>query len=54
LFGNPGANYQVQFTTNLTPPIVWSPLVNHQQTNLVESVDVDATQPGIFYRLQQN
>jgi len=54
LYGNPGANYQVQFTTNLTPPIVWSLLANHQQSNVVEAVDVDVSQPGMFYRLQAN
>jgi hypothetical protein len=53
LFGNPGANYQLQFTTNLVPPVVWQPAANHQQGNVNESVTVDDSQPVIYYRLQQ-
>jgi hypothetical protein len=53
LFGNPGANYQVQYATNLVPPVVWLPLVNHQQGNLNESIDLDNSQPMVYYRLQQ-
>lgn len=53
LFGNPGANYQIQFTTNLMPPVVWTPLLNHQQSNLSDFVNLDDSQPTIYYRLQQ-
>jgi len=53
LFGNPGANYQVQYATNLVPPVVWLPLLNHQQGNLNESIDLDNSQPVVYYRLQQ-
>jgi hypothetical protein len=53
LFGNPGANYQLQFTTNLIPPVVWQPAANHQQGSVTESVPVDDSQPVIYYRVQQ-
>jgi len=53
LYGNPGANYQVQYATNLTPPIAWAPLLNYQQTNVSESVSLDDSQPMVYYRLQQ-
>jgi hypothetical protein len=53
LFGNPGANYQVQFTTNLMPPVVWAPVLNHQQSSVSESVNLDNSQPAVYYRLQQ-
>jgi hypothetical protein len=53
LYGNPGANYQVQYATNLTPPVAWAPLLNYQQNNVSESVSLDDSQPMVYYRLQQ-
>jgi hypothetical protein len=53
LFGNPGANYQLQYTTNLVPPVVWQPVASHQQGNVTDSVTVDDSQPVIFYQLLQ-
>lgn len=53
LFGHPGATYQVQSTTNLTPPIVWAPLLNHEQSDVNDSLNLDGSQPAIFFRLQQ-
>jgi len=53
LFGNPGANYQLQYTTNLAAPDNWIPLLNYSQTNVQQSVDLDAANPVIFYRLLQ-
>ena len=53
LFGNPGSAYEVQFTTNLAPPVVWSVLVNHQQGSVSDTVNVDGSQPTIYYRVRQ-
>jgi hypothetical protein len=35
LFGNPGTNFFIQYTTNLSPPIVWTPLTNFTMTGLL-------------------
>ncbi len=53
LFANPGANYQLQSTTSLIPPVTWTPLMNYQPTNASQTVSLDSTEPVIFYRLQQ-
>jgi hypothetical protein len=53
LYGNPGAGYEVQFATNLTPPVVWSPLVNHQQGSINDTVEVDGSEPTIYYRVRE-
>ncbi len=52
LFANPG-NYQLQYTTSLVPPVTWTPLIRHQQSNIAEDVSLDSAAPIIFYRLQQ-
>lgn len=52
LYANPG-NYQLLYTTSLVPPVTWMPLMNYQQTNIAQTVSLDATEPVIFYRLQQ-
>lgn len=53
LFGSPGISYQVQMATNLAPPVVWVPLLNHQQINVSDSLDLDDPQPTTYYRLRQ-
>jgi hypothetical protein len=53
LFANPGANYQLQSTTSLIPPVTWTPLMDYQPTNASQTVSLDASEPVIFYRLQQ-
>jgi uncharacterized repeat protein (TIGR03803 family) len=35
LYGNPGTNYFVQFTTNLCPPIIWTTFTNYDLTGLL-------------------
>jgi len=35
LYGNPGTNYFIQYTTNLAPPIPWKPLTNFILTGLL-------------------
>jgi hypothetical protein len=51
LYGNPGTNYQVSYTTNLLAPN-WQPGLSLPMTNLFESVSSGQTDPQIFYRAQ--
>ena len=53
LFGNLGANYQLQFTTNLLAPADWQTLLDYTQTNGVMDLSIPATNPTIFLRLHQ-
>jgi hypothetical protein len=51
LYGNPGTNYTMAYTTNLAStnwPVGSSLLL----TNLEQSVNVPATAPHMYYRLQ--
>ena len=52
LYANP-ANYQLQYTTSLTPPINWTPLPVLQQTNITQTISLDSVNQAVFYRLQQ-
>ena len=52
LYANPG-NYQLLYTTSLTAPVIWTPLMTYQQTNAAQSVSLDPTIPAVFYQLQQ-
>jgi hypothetical protein len=52
LFANPG-NYQLQYTTSLAAPVIWTPLMTYQQTNVAQTVALDSANPVVFYRLQQ-
>jgi uncharacterized repeat protein (TIGR03803 family) len=51
LYGNPGTNYFIQYTTSLTPPVVWSPFTNFTliglQTNFPPASPADAME---FFR----
>lgn len=49
----PGGTYEVQSATCLWPEAAWSPLFTYTQTNLVQSLELDATNPVIFFRLVQ-
>ena len=51
IYGNPGTNYQLTYTTNLVAPD-WHPAFTVPMTNLFESVPVDQTASQIFYRAQ--
>jgi len=53
LFGRLGANYELQYSTNLGLNS-WYPLLNYTQTNGLMSLDLDSTNPAIFYRLLQH
>ena len=52
LYANPGT-YQLLYTTSLAAPVTWTPLMTYQQTNVAQTVSLDASEPVIFYRLQQ-
>jgi Bacterial Ig domain len=52
IYGNGGTNYQVQFTTNLANP-AWQSLTTFSQTNGVITLQLDESNPTIFYRLMQ-
>src|SRR5208283_2270579 len=51
LYGNPGTNYQLMFSTNLSSTN-WQIGLNLTMTNLLEYFPVDQTAPQIFYRAQ--
>jgi hypothetical protein len=51
LFGNPGANYELQASTNLSNPVAWRNVLSIPMTNLVQLVSgLDTNPPAIFYR----
>jgi hypothetical protein len=52
LYAQPGA-YALQYTTSLAAPVTWTTLTSYQQTNLLQTVSLDASKPVVFYRLQQ-
>lgn len=53
LYGKPGVNYQLQYSTNLSRPGNWYPLFNYTQTNDAMSVGLDSTNQIILYRVFQ-
>ena len=52
LFGRVGAAYQLEYTTNFASQS-WYPLWNYTQTNVTQTISVDASIPQIFYRILQ-
>ena len=53
LYANPGRDYQLQFATDLTPPVSWQPLQEYQPAELEQTVPLDSAFPVVFYRLMQ-
>jgi hypothetical protein len=51
VFGNPGANYQVLTSTNISGP--WVPTWQVSMTNLYQSFNLSTPVPQVFYRAQQ-
>jgi hypothetical protein len=52
LYGLPGTNYTLQYTTRLGPGFNWSPLLSVTLTNSFQLLDnVGTTNGAIFYRL---
>ena len=53
LYANPGTDYQLQYTTSLTPPVQWQPLQDYQPANVEQTVNLDSSKPVVYYRLMQ-
>jgi len=52
IYGNPGSNYLMSYSTNL-PPTTWLPGWSILMTNLWETFEINAGHPQMFYRAQQ-
>lgn len=53
LYGWPGTNYQLQYSTNLAIPQGWTAVTNYVQTNGLFSIPAPITGPAVFYRILQ-
>ncbi len=53
VYGRPGANYQLQATHSLMPPVIWEALLGFQQTNVLVPLSLPATNTPIFYQLEE-
>jgi hypothetical protein len=51
IYGNPGSNYQIAFSTNLASTN-WQPATNVLMTNIQQNIEVDQPAPQIYYRTQ--
>ena len=50
-FGNVGATYVIQSSTNPIVSSTWTPVATYTQTNISQNLPVDPSNPFIFYRL---
>jgi hypothetical protein len=49
----PGVNYSIEYSSNLSPPVVWQTLQNLISTGVVvQVIDGDATNMSRFYRVR--
>ena len=54
VYGRPGTNYVLQYSTNLSGVVTWYPLLNYTLTNSFQSVtNLGNTNPAIFYRVKR-
>ncbi len=53
VYTQPGLNCELFSTTNLIPPIYWTPTVTFIQTNIATPIDVPDTNNMIYYRVRQ-
>jgi hypothetical protein len=54
VYGIPGTNYVVQFSTNLSPAVAWYPLLTYTLTNSFQYItNIGNSSPIIFYRLKR-
>ncbi len=54
VFGRPGGTYEVQYKTNVSNVVPWSPLTTISLSNSFGSLPVGNTNSVIFYRLKKN
>ncbi|HEY5910375.1 MAG TPA: hypothetical protein VJA21_07200 [Verrucomicrobiae bacterium] len=52
-YGKIGTNYTLQSSSNLLLPAAWSTAITYKQTNVLQSLRVDTTQPLRLFRLKQ-
>jgi uncharacterized repeat protein (TIGR03803 family) len=51
LYGNPGTNYFIQYTTNLVPPILWTTFTNYTLSGILTNFyQVSTNDPMEFFR----
>jgi hypothetical protein len=51
-YGLAGTNYTLQYATDLSPTVVWHPLVNYTLTNSFRVLgNIGNTNPGMFFRI---
>jgi hypothetical protein len=54
-YGQPGTNYVLQYSTNLSGSVAWYPLMNYTLTNAFQYLNgIGNTNPLIFYRIQKH
>jgi hypothetical protein len=54
LYGLPGTNYVIESTTDLDPPVVWTPVDSLTPPGFMMSIgDLENTNAAIFYRARQ-
>jgi hypothetical protein len=54
VFGRPGANYELQYATNLSGVVVWRSQLNYTLTNSYRGLTgFSSTNPVIFYRISR-
>jgi hypothetical protein len=53
LYANPGTDYQLQYATSLKPPIQWQPVQDYQAVNVEQTINLDSSNPVVYYRLMQ-
>jgi len=52
-YGQPGTNYVLQYSTNLSHAVSWYSLMSYTLTNSFQNFNVGNTNPMIFYRIQK-
>jgi Fibronectin type III domain len=53
LYSNPGTNYQLQQSTDISSPANWQALCEYQPASVQQTISLDSANPVIFYRLMQ-
>jgi hypothetical protein len=54
VYGRPGTNYVLQYSTNLSGVVTWYPLLSYTLTNSFQSVtNLGNTNPAVFYRIKR-